>query len=193
MRIFLSFSLLVTCLLSSLAFGGIKNLGLSQEGLYRGGKLHGGKADFKELKRLGVDTIINVAVEADNEELCSQYKMKCIHKPAVLVPWFDIFQTTPPTLIESFWIVKNLLENNHKVYVHCRMGSDRTGTLIAALEMNQMRREETGVLSQNNLNRIFSNLHKYKYNQAFFPGVKLRIHNWAKKAPRWFYKNPLGS
>ncbi len=68
---------LVFTLSQTILFAKIKNFGNPMKNLYRGGWLHNQSKDFKELKQLGVDTIVNLEIKSDNFELCSQYNMKC--------------------------------------------------------------------------------------------------------------------
>lgn len=89
--------------------------------LYRGGQP---SADgIKELKAMGIKTIINLRIEAPSDRsLAEKYGIR----------YYDISMS--PTDIRDSHAQKflDVLSNplNHPVFVHCRYGSDRTGAMV---------------------------------------------------------------
>lgn len=176
--------------LEAISFAKIKNLGNPLDSIYRGGWLHNQEKDFEDLKKKGVDTIINLEVRSDNDELCSKYKMNCVHHPMMLIPWLDILQKEK-TIIKAYWHIINLIDEGHTVYIHCLMGSDRTGLLVAALMLKNMMEQNNHVITQKELTEIFEELYTHKYHFMFFPGIESKILKWIIKTPKWLFKNPF--
>ena len=95
--------------------------------LYRGGQP--GADGLKELKKMGVDIVIDMRgsksthEEAAVSELGMQY---------VSIPWHCPFPND-----EKFARFLKIIEDNpdKKIFVHCRLGDDRTGMAIAAYRM----------------------------------------------------------
>lgn len=84
---------------------------------------------FRQLKALGVKTVINLRPE-DNREtaLVEKLGMKAIYLP---LPPLDA-----PTHAETLSFLKTALDPaNGKVFFHCYHGVDRTGTMAAAIRI----------------------------------------------------------
>lgn len=100
--------------------------------LYRGGQPD--ESGFKALRDLGVTTI--VSLRTDDEGAGEQERaivtglgMRFVHIPIALRP-FDLGSAfTPVSLGKFFEVVDD--PANGKVFLHCRRGADRTGTLVS--------------------------------------------------------------
>jgi protein tyrosine phosphatase (PTP) superfamily phosphohydrolase (DUF442 family) len=84
---------------------------------------------FRQLKALGVKTVINLRPEDNREaELLEDLGMKAVYLP--LPP------LGAPTHAETLSFLKTALDPaNGKVFFHCFHGVDRTGTMAAALRI----------------------------------------------------------
>ena len=105
---------------------GITNFGEVTPHLYRGGLLRG--EGIKALKKLGVDIIVDTHANDTSEERdASALGMKY-----VAIPWH-----CPWPKDEVFAKFLRVLHENKgkKVFVHCRLGDDRTGMMVAAYRM----------------------------------------------------------
>ncbi len=182
--------LLLLSFTSGNVFCEIENLGNPLKNLFRGSRLFNGEDDFKQLKEMGVTHIVNLEFKKDDETLCSKYEMTCIHKSTALFPWIESLHNAPPTIIDAYWTVKKLLKDDKKVYVHCHWGSDRTGLLIGALRIAEMKKglgEKS--IPRVHLKALLSELAYHKHHVNLFPGIKIKISHWTKNTPQWFFLN----
>jgi len=106
---------------------GLSNFGEVTPNLYRGGQP--GADGLKALKKIGVSIIVDMRgghsqhEKAATEELGMQY---------ISIPWHCPFPSDEP-----FIKFLKVIEQNpdKKVFVHCRLGDDRTGMAIASYRM----------------------------------------------------------
>ena len=93
--------------------------------LYRGGQpTHGG---FERLSEMGINIVVDVGRSRRDEKQIKQLGMRYVS-----LPWYcpfpkdDVFQR----------FLRLVKENpDKKIFVHCRLGDDRTGMMIAAYRM----------------------------------------------------------
>lgn len=104
---------------------GLENFAQVSDVLYRGAQPEA--AGFKELKRLGVKTIVNLRGFHTDEEMLQglgfiyvQIRMNYLDPQDEQVAAFLTVVTRPEL---------------QPVFVHCQHGSDRTGTMVAAYRM----------------------------------------------------------
>ncbi|MBK7392517.1 MAG: tyrosine-protein phosphatase [Chloracidobacterium sp.] len=104
----------------------LPNLSKVNEKLYRGGQPT--EAGIDQLKRLGIKTVINLR---DNDDRAR--KEECWAKAAglrfinfPLSNWFSPKDEDIKSIIDQID-----RQDNQPVYVHCKRGSDRTGTVVA--------------------------------------------------------------
>jgi protein tyrosine phosphatase (PTP) superfamily phosphohydrolase (DUF442 family) len=105
---------------------GLPNFGIVSPQLYRGGQPK--DTGFAELKRLGVDIVVNLRHEtgqiARERALVNAQGMGYVS-----IPWHG--RQTPST--EQVVAFLKLLHDTagRKVFVHCRRGAERTGVFVA--------------------------------------------------------------
>ena len=109
---------------------GLPNFHKISETFYRGGQPK--DAGFEELKKLGVATVIDLRDDDENalkeKAMVEKAGMRFINKP--LGNW------NRPNLNEINDILKEINASaNQPVFVHCKRGKDRTGTVIAVYRM----------------------------------------------------------
>lgn len=104
----------------------LPNLSKVNENLYRGGQPT--EAGIGELKRLGIKTVIDLR---DNDDRARKEEgwaraagLRFINLP--LSNWFSPDDKDITSIIEQIGS-----QENQPVYVHCKRGADRTGTVIA--------------------------------------------------------------
>jgi protein tyrosine phosphatase (PTP) superfamily phosphohydrolase (DUF442 family) len=105
---------------------GVPNFGEVTPTLYRGG-LPSDKG-FKALARMGVNLVVDTHAAGKSEEK----EVRKLGMQYVTIPWH-----CPWPKDEVFAkFLKVLRENDgKKVFVHCRLGDDRTGMMVAAYRM----------------------------------------------------------
>lgn len=106
---------------------GIGNFGEVTPSLFRGGQpTHRG---FEALAKMGVDIVVDTRGNRTNSE---GKEVRRLGMRYVAIPWHCPF----PNDEVFVRFLKLLQENpNKKVFVHCRLGDDRTGMMVAAYRM----------------------------------------------------------
>jgi len=105
---------------------GVPNFGEVTPTLYRGGLLN--TAGLKALAKMG----INVVVDTHANDVSEEKTVKSLGMEYVAIPWHcpwprdEVFAEFLKVLHES---------KGKKVFVHCRLGDDRTGMMVAAYRM----------------------------------------------------------
>jgi protein-tyrosine phosphatase len=105
---------------------GVSNFGEVTPHLYRGGLVRG--EGLQALKKLGINFVVDThAHDKEEEREAAALGMKY-----VAIPWH-----CPWPHDEVFAEFLKLLRENKgkKVFVHCRLGDDRTGMMVAAYRM----------------------------------------------------------
>jgi tyrosine-protein phosphatase SIW14 len=105
---------------------GVPNFGEVTPTLYRGGLLNG--TGLKALAKMGVVIVVDTHANDETEEK----EAKALGMQYVAIPWH-----CPWPHDEVFAKFLKLLRENKgkKVFVHCRLGDDRTGMMVAAYRM----------------------------------------------------------
>lgn len=106
---------------------GVSNFAEVTPNLYRGGQpVNGG---FESLKKMGVDTIIDLRLTGAKKEGKEARKLGM---EFVAMPWHCLHPKDDVTAK----FLKYLRDHpDRKIFVHCRYGDDRTGMMIAAYRM----------------------------------------------------------
>lgn len=105
---------------------GLSNVGRVNPAIYRGAQpLSEG---YATLKGLGIKTVINLRTNHSEKEVVEAAGMHSIEIPMSVIKDVEIEKVN--RIID---IMKD--PNNQPVYVHCRLGQDRTGVVIAAYRM----------------------------------------------------------
>ncbi len=105
---------------------GVPNFGEVTPRLYRGGLIN--NDGLKAIAKLGVKIVVDT--RADNKK--EEQEARSLGMEYVAIPWH-----CPWPRDEIFARFLKLLQENKdkKVFVHCRLGDDRTGMMIAAYRM----------------------------------------------------------
>lgn len=103
------------------------------ERLYRGAQPT--EAGFRRLRDLGVQTVVNLRIEADaklldERRIVESLGMRYINLPVEDGNFFTRSRRIPDNVIRGFF---NVLDQSDTgpVFVHCHRGADRTGALVA--------------------------------------------------------------
>jgi uncharacterized protein (TIGR01244 family) len=96
------------------------------EHLYRGGQPHRGGA--KKLSELGIKTVINLCGEGENSAQ-EQAEAQATGLQYFNLPWSSLGRPSDDQVEHVMALID--AQENWPVFVHCRRGSDRTGTIVA--------------------------------------------------------------
>lgn len=95
--------------------------------LFRGGQPDA--AGFEYLKRLGIRTIVNLRKNDEERALVEAMGFRYVSLSTGLTP-FGFGGTLSPDVVRRFFEIVDDPASG-PVFLHCRRGADRTGTLIA--------------------------------------------------------------
>lgn len=106
---------------------GLPNFGEVAPNLFRGGQP--GVDGFESLKKIGVSIVVDMRSGPNDNEKRAVNKLGMQY---VSIPWHCPFPSDEP-----FAKFLKVIEDNpeKKVFVHCRLGDDRTGMAVAAYRM----------------------------------------------------------
>jgi|SRR5215469_5732327 len=106
---------------------GLPNFGEVTPNLFRGGQP--GIDGFKTLRDMGVDIVVDMRGGPNDHEKAA---VTTFGMQYVSIPWHCPFPSD-----ETFARFLMLIDHNRdkKIFVHCRLGDDRTGMAIAAYRM----------------------------------------------------------
>jgi protein-tyrosine phosphatase len=130
---------------------GVPNFGEVTPTLYRGGLLSGD--GLKAIKRLGINVVIDTHANSKHEKA----EVEKLGMKYVAIPWH-----CPWPRDEVFAKFLKVVHDNRgkKIFVHCRLGDDRTGMMVAAYRM-----AEQGWTADEAMNEMrsfgFTNSHHY--------------------------------
>jgi len=161
----------------------IKNFACVSDGIFRGAKLEQ-EEQYRYLKEsLGVDTIINLAMGHEDTILCERYRLRCVDFNIRLFPGSDMIFFNWEALRQAFLFVIHEHEAGRKVYFHCRHGSDRTGTLAAAITI---RENACGANFEKNKlwSKVDKTLHQHHFHKVYF-----HLHGKIRRMVYHFDKN----
>jgi uncharacterized protein (TIGR01244 family) len=102
-------------------------------GLYRGGQPKDN--GFERLASLGIKTVINLRDDDDREDAEAK-EVIAAGLRYFNVPLNDLFGRPSEEKMEHILAIINAPENQ-PVFIHCRRGSDRTGTVVAVYRISQ--------------------------------------------------------
>jgi len=108
---------------------GLPNFGEVSPNLYRGGQP--GVDGLESLKKMGVSIVVDMRSGPNDNEKRAVNKLGMQY---VSIPWHCPFPSDA-----TFAKFLKLIEENRdkKIFVHCRLGDDRTGMAVAAYRMGE--------------------------------------------------------
>lgn len=105
---------------------GVPNFGEVTPTLYRGGLTH--TAGLKVLAKMGINVVVDTHANDVNEEKT----VKSLGMEYVAIPWHCPW---PRDRVFAKFLKVLQEDKGKKVFVHCRLGDDRTGMMVAAYRM----------------------------------------------------------
>lgn len=110
---------------------GVANFHVVNRRLYRGGQPS--DLGFQELAKLGVKTVLDLR-EPDARSQAEKKAVEAAGMKYVNVPFYGT-STPSPAQVANALSILNAKENG-TVFIHCRRGADRTGTVVAAYRIS---------------------------------------------------------
>ena len=110
---------------------GLPNFGTISQQLSRGGQPN--PAGFEQLKKMGIDIIVNLRTETD-EIAREQTLVQKQGMQSVSIPWHG---SNNPSIEQIVQFLELLRANPDKrVFVHCERGAERTGVMVASYRIS---------------------------------------------------------
>ncbi|HZV58901.1 MAG TPA: dual specificity protein phosphatase family protein [Candidatus Eremiobacteraceae bacterium] len=155
-----------------LSLPGLPNSGKVTENLFRGAQPK--KEGYPQLKNLGISIVIdmhNTGAGMEHEkQIVESLGMRYISMPASLL--------TGPTDEQIAQFLKIVIANpSDKIFVHCNLGSDRTGVAIAAFRMIQQRWS---------IDQAYNEMHQFHFHTFL-----ISMGHHVKSFPQNFAENPV--
>lgn len=114
-----------------LRVAGLPNFGKINDRLYRGAQPY--ERGLPELKKLGVSTIVDLRGEDSSKISWEKKRSESLGIHFVNIP---VSGWSPPTDAQVAQFLAIFREHpEERVFVHCRLGDDRTGVFVAAYRM----------------------------------------------------------
>jgi len=107
---------------------GLKNVGKIAPGIYRGSQPEG--EGYQTLKNMGIKTVVNLRAFHGEKEAVTNAGMHSVEIP------INIFKSVDKEAIEQA-VAAIADPDNQPVYLHCALGEDRTGTVIAVYRISR--------------------------------------------------------
>ena len=148
-----------------LHLAGIPNLGKIDEHLYRGAQPRDGS--LKHLRELGITTIVDLRAENSSLRKREKIEAEALGMRFVSIP-LGGFSPPAKDQITTFL----LLFAGHSpgaVFVHCRLGEDRTGVFVAAYRM---------AIDHWTVDEAIKEMHFFGFNRFWHPAMVTYIRDF---------------
>jgi tyrosine-protein phosphatase SIW14 len=122
---------------------GIANFHVVNDHLYRGGQPS--ELGFRELAKMGVKTVLDLR-EPDSRALAEKKTVEAAGMKYVNVPMYGISKPSAAQIESALSVLND--KDAGTVFVHCRRGADRTGTVIACYRVAHDRWDNSKALGE---------------------------------------------
>ncbi|MGB7024922.1 MAG: protein-tyrosine phosphatase family protein [Candidatus Acidiferrales bacterium] len=152
---------------------GVRNFARVTDTLYRGAQPS--SAGFNALRHMGVGIVVNFRNEAD-ETSNEKREVESLGMKYVGIPWSGRDNPSDALIVQFL----DLLRANPqtKIFVHCRRGADRTGTMVAAYRI---------VVQHEPVPDVVSEMHSFHYDHFFLP----QLQRYVVSLPRLLHDDPM--
>ena len=111
-----------------LAVRGVNDAGRVTEHLYRGSQPD--IASLEELKKLGITTIVDLRGESSRTREAERARAEALGMRFVSIPLGGFSAPNSAQLAQFFSLLRQT--PSEKIFIHCRLGHDRTGVFVAS-------------------------------------------------------------
>jgi protein tyrosine/serine phosphatase len=142
---------------------GVPNFGRVSDALLRGAQPT--EAGFAALKAIGVGMIVNFRDDA--ESAGEQRQVESLGMKYVSIPWSGRDNPSNKQVAQFLDLVRS--NPQAKIFVHCRAGADRTGTMVAAYRIAMEHVTVANALKE---------MHSFHYHHFFLPQLERYIDSF---------------
>ncbi len=152
---------------------GVSNFGQVTNHLYRGGQPSA--AGFASLQKMGITTVVNFRDERDKiaEE---KREVESLGMQYISIPWSGGDNPSDKQVVQFLDLVRDNPES--KIFVHCKRGADRTGTMVAAYRI---------AIEHGDVKSAVNEMHDYHYAHFLLP----HLQRYVVSMPRLIQPNTL--
>ena len=137
---------------------GLPNFGHVTDNLFRGAQPSG--AGYNSLHEMGVSIVVDFRDEKD-EIASEQRQVEAAGMKFVSIPWKGSDEPNGAQVAQFLDLVRTNPEA--KIFVHCKAGADRTGTMVAAYRI---------AVQHQSVNDAMAEMHQYHYHHFFLPHLE---------------------
>lgn len=142
---------------------GVPNAGKVSEQLYRGAQPH--IQSLTQLKTIGITTIVDLRVEDAGMRAQEKKEADRLGIHFVSIP---VGGWSNPTNDEIAKFL-SLFDDHSKVFVHCRLGEDRTGVFVATYRI---------AIQKWTAEQAINEMHYFGFNGLWHPGMTSFVRNF---------------
>ena len=111
---------------------GIDNFGRVDEHLYRGAQPK--PAAYAQLKKMGIDTVVRFNSEGHEDMAAEKAQVESLGMRFVGLPWSTSGEPSHEQVVTLLALLR--ANRDGKTFVHCRVGADRTGVMVALYRLS---------------------------------------------------------
>ena len=137
--------------------GGLSNFARVADTLYRGAQPSA--AGFAALKSMGIGMVVNF--RDDGEAASEKREVESLGMKYVAIPWSGSQNPSDKQIVQFLNLVRD--NPNVKIFVHCRRGADRTGTMVAAYRVAVEHQSTTQAVAE---------MHQFHYAKFWLPQLE---------------------
>ena len=146
------------------AITGIDNFGQVDAHLYRGAQPV--PAAYAELKTLGIDTVVRFNPEGQDMAV-EKNQVESLGMKFVSLPWSGLGEPTHEQVVSFLALLSD--NPGAKIFVHCRLGADRTGVMVALYRLT---------FSHWTTEQTLAEMHAFHYHHLFLPHLQRYVESF---------------
>jgi protein tyrosine phosphatase (PTP) superfamily phosphohydrolase (DUF442 family) len=135
---------------------GVSNFGQVTQTLYRGAQPS--DEGFRTLQKMGVTIDVNLR---DGDAPAEEREVESLGMKYVAIPWRASDEPSTAQIVQFLGVVRD--NPQATIFVHCKRGADRTGTMVAAYRI---------ALEHETTSDAVSEMHHYHYAHFWLPQLE---------------------
>jgi protein tyrosine/serine phosphatase len=144
---------------------GIDNFGQVDAHLFRGAQPE--PTAYAELKTLGIDTVVRFNPEGQ-DIATEKNQVESLGMKFVSLPWSGLGEPTHEQVVSFFALLRD--NPDAKIFVHCRLGADRTGVMVALYRLT---------FSYWTADQALAEMHEFHYHHMLLPHLQRYVQSFA--------------
>ena len=147
-----------------ISIAGIANFGQVDAHLYRGAQPE--SAAYAALRMLGVDTVVRFNPEGQNLA-AEKAQVESFGMNFVSLPWSGLGEPTHEQVVSFLALLRD--NPDSKIFVHCRVGADRTGVMVAIYRLT---------FSHWTMEQTLAEMYAFHYHHLWLPHLQRYVESF---------------